>query len=86
MSRSIIVAALLLAQPTPAAACHHFTIWRYPWPQRCSPPARLVRHALPPEAPTPPIVLPNLTPIEWSGDADEGMRREVLLRALLGGK
>ena len=30
-----LAAALLAAMTTDAAACHRFSVWRYPWPQRC---------------------------------------------------
>ena len=40
MKKMFIVAALVAATTTPALACHHFRVWRYPWPQRC-----VVRHA-----------------------------------------
>jgi len=29
---------LSLAMDAPAAACHRFHVWRYPWPQRCDAP------------------------------------------------
>jgi hypothetical protein len=35
MKRIFMVAALVAATTTPAFACHHFRVWRYPWPQRC---------------------------------------------------
>lgn len=34
MIRSILVATFILTAQ-PAAACHHFSRWAYPWPQRC---------------------------------------------------
>ena len=35
MKRTFMAAALIAAIPTPALACHHYRVWRYPWPQRC---------------------------------------------------
>jgi creatinine amidohydrolase/Fe(II)-dependent formamide hydrolase-like protein len=35
-ARVLTIAALLLAQTAPAAACHRFSVWRYPTPQRCA--------------------------------------------------
>jgi hypothetical protein len=34
--RTLLTIALLFAAPAEAvAACHHYSNWRYPWPQRC---------------------------------------------------
>jgi hypothetical protein len=30
-----IALALILMAPAPAEACHHFSVWRYPWAQHC---------------------------------------------------
>jgi len=32
---AIVGAALLLAANSAAGACHKYSIWKYPWPQRC---------------------------------------------------
>lgn len=32
--KSLVLAGLLLTTPV-QAKCHHFSIWSYPWPQRC---------------------------------------------------
>lgn len=31
-----IVVALAMTVSQPALACHRFSVWKYPWPQRCS--------------------------------------------------
>lgn len=33
--RLATLVVLWLAMPTPAAACHRYSVWRYPWPQTC---------------------------------------------------
>ncbi len=51
MRLTLALAALLSASP--AEACHHYTHWAYPWPQRCG--GGLERHAafkVIPEGPT----------------------------------
>ena len=45
MSRIALIIAILLAQSPPAAACHRFHDWRFPYPQRCGTGAALVRTA-----------------------------------------
>lgn len=37
----IVVAAALMVSP--AQACHRFSVWKYPFPQRCSVPAQVDR-------------------------------------------
>ena len=41
--RGVIVLVGLFLTVEPASACHKFSIWRYPHPQRC--PARVVARA-----------------------------------------
>jgi hypothetical protein len=69
------------------AACHKFSYWAYPWPQRCPTivtPARIIRGA---QAPPPAIniSLPTLTSIDWGETADERLRGMVALRIKLQG-
>lgn len=82
----IIIGLLIgLAHVVPATACHRFSVWRYPTPQRCSVArvARVVyaRPSRPPVlrpvlAPTPvnvervvPIPLPDMS-AQWGGAYD----------------
>ena len=76
---------LMLAAVAPASACRHYSIWGFPWAQRCSvsTPVRAV-----PVTPTPPVrdtdmPLPDLTPVVWGDDRDEDTRGRLLLRAAL---
>jgi len=94
MSRIALATFLVLATfaPNPAdARCHLFSVWRYPWPQRCesssSRPA-IDRHGTKgrdayAEAP-PRIALPSLAQADLDGGgADEPTRARLLLRAAL---
>jgi hypothetical protein len=80
--RLVVASLLLLTLVEPAPACHRFSRWNYPWPQRCS-----VRPVSPAAAvdklPRPEFPLPDLTPIGKGGEADEDMRARLLLRAAL---
>jgi hypothetical protein len=80
--RLVVAPLLLLTLVEPASACHRFSRWRYPWPQRCN-----VVVVLPPSAPEtvpqPEIPLPDLTPIGKGEEADEATRARLLLRAAL---
>jgi hypothetical protein len=96
--RIALALALLAAMTTEAAACHRFSVWRYPWPQSCG--AR-VAHAqifahfrrqqggnkaatLPVPEPAPVLPLPGLARADLDGgEADEPTRADVLLRAAL---
>ena len=82
--RSIaLAAAIMMATPTDAAACHRFTVWKFPWPQRCASgrpsAARPVSLRLPPAkaGPEPSVGLgdPTLT--------DEEVRARLMLRAAM---
>ena len=82
LMRLVAAPLLLLTLVEPASACHRFSRWYYPWPQRCN-----VDLVLPPassaKAPQPEIPLPDLTPIGKGQDADEATRARLLLRATL---
>jgi hypothetical protein len=82
LMRLVVAPLLLLTLVEPASACHRFSRWHYPWPQRCK-----VDAVLPPTAPeTVPqseIPLPDLTPIGKGQEADEAMRARLLLRGTL---
>jgi hypothetical protein len=59
--RAAVATAVLILASTPAEACHRFTIWRYPTPQRCV--MALARAAPLPQVRIevkPPIPLPSL--------------------------
>ena len=90
---------LLLAMDAPAAACHRFHVWRYPWPQRCDAP-RSIRVALvriaprpsavneetPKKETPPPIPLPSLADAVYGavwGAEPDESTRARLLRAAL---
>jgi hypothetical protein len=45
VTRLALTLAALLAITTPGEACHRYSRWAYPWPQKCPPTAR---HVLPP--------------------------------------
>jgi hypothetical protein len=89
----ILVAAT--ASPSEAASCHHFSVWRYPTPQRCGQKQVYVWHkfvspgrgpsgpdrTIPPERGMP---LPSLAQADLSsGEADEATRARLLLRAAM---
>jgi hypothetical protein len=42
-----LAAALLASMPVEAAACHHYSRWYYPWPQRCAVVSRFIPEKLP---------------------------------------
>jgi hypothetical protein len=75
---------LTLATVTPALACRHYSIWSFPWPQRCS--VSTPVHAAPVTLTSPirdtDMPLPDLTPVDGGGP-DENTRARLLLRAAL---
>ena len=89
----MLAAAFMASQPVDAAACHHYSRWYYPWPQRCGVGRQMVR--LPTRSPLrvgheapfvgePEIPLPSLTRADLDGgEADEPTRAHALLRAAL---
>jgi hypothetical protein len=92
----MLAAALLASMPTEAAACHRYSIWKNPWPQRCGvarqmvrPPERghnptKFREVLSPAQDEPNIALPGLARTDCvGGEADEPTRARLLLRAAL---
>jgi hypothetical protein len=90
---AFLVLAVLAASPADAK-CHLFSVWRYPWPQRCGAARHLtrpVRHEAPfasetkPPSFRPAIPLPSLARADLDGGAaDEPTRARLLLRAVLG--
>lgn len=82
MMRPITLAAfMLLAAP---AEAHCFSVWHYPWAQRCGVAVTHVTHVTPPPK-TNDIPIPELTPIA-GGEPDEATRARLLLRAALAGE
>jgi hypothetical protein len=58
-----LVVALALLVSHPALACHHYSIWKNPWPQRCSVAhARVPDNAWAVEITKPPPVPDSRTP------------------------
>jgi hypothetical protein len=73
---------LFFALSQPAAACRHFSIWHYNFPQPCpiAGPAAKAASALA----APDIPLPDLTEITWGQAGDERLLAAAMLRALRG--
>lgn len=65
-----LTALALLALTQPAEACHRFSVWRYPYPQRCGV-ARVERVVAIPAA-----IMPPMRPVEF--DPATEMLRERL--------
>ena len=87
MKTALVLLPLLLSQP--AQACHRFSEWRFPFPQRCGSahvaPIRMAsfspRSAVPvPPVPSPPLdfILPALTDITWNTALDTTGQLELL--------
>lgn len=93
--RIILVATFLFNAP-PAAACHRFSRWHYPWPQPCGLSTHAPRYVVSaPEPVFPPIrpdfmdddeiPLPALSAADVRGcEADDLTRGRLLLHYLLG--
>jgi hypothetical protein len=93
-----LISAVLAASPADAK-CHLFSVWHYPWPQRCGVARQMVRLQIPANSrkpvsreksaiqfPTdaPDIALPSLARTDCDGGlADEPTRARLLLRAAL---
>lgn len=84
----LLVAVSLMGIADPAlAGCHKFSIWHFPWPQRCAIFRVAAPLVVPVDVPLPPekeldIPLPDLTPVDGSG-IDEDTRAKLLLRGEL---
>jgi len=91
--RGAAMAAILsaaIALPVHAATCHHYSVWRYPWPQHCGvarPMRPISSHhfmGAPKMVGEPEIPLPGLARADLDGGvADEATRGRLLLRAAL---
>jgi hypothetical protein len=94
--RLALALALTLAAD-PAAACHRFSVWHYPWRQSCNlrggvvpaPKLRTIETApgaVARDRGRPTVALPSLARGDLdAGEADEPIRAHVLLRAALEG-
>lgn len=78
---AMLAVIILLAFMSYASACHRFSVWKYPFPQRCS--VRPVSYIAPPApdkdrswfvdiAPEPDIPLPSLEGMEFPPDCLAG--------------
>jgi hypothetical protein len=79
MTRMVAFIAALVAilASEPASACRKFSIWRFPYPQRCSTPKPVEAKVTAPDGAIP---LPDLTPI--TGKTPDGeMRARLVKRA-----
>ena len=83
MRTLLLAVAITAALPTPAAACHRYARWAYPWPQSCSVEARhLVRYATREETPSPPPPVkppPAPTEDELRQQAIEQLKVELIM-------
>ena len=89
-----LAAALLASMPVEAAACHRYSRWYYPWPQRCgilrpmrpiaSPHQNEMREQREQAEQSFEIPLPSLARADVDGgEADEPTRARLLLRVAL---
>ena len=90
-----LAALILLATPAHSdAGCHHYSIWHFPFPQRCGLVAEKPRHVVgmvtPESAPPLPtlvresnIPLPPLAPIDWGGCPDNLRERLINKGAMM---
>jgi len=44
VTKLALAAAVLMAVTLPGEACHRYSRWAYPWPQKCPPTAHSVLH------------------------------------------
>jgi hypothetical protein len=75
------VATFVVVSPA-LGACHKFSVWNYPWPQRCAPVRPIISARLTVDPPLPPvngadvdIPLPDLTPVTDNDLFIEGLDR-----------
>jgi hypothetical protein len=73
----LTLALILLA--TPAEACHRFSVWQYPYPQRCR-----VEVSPPPKPPPLPALDQWIDPPDAPGELGERLKGIGLLRQLRG--
>jgi len=75
--KATALAAVIIAllDVSSAAACHHFSIWRFPWPQRC--PAKQIGQFIHNASPPTPSPAPPPKPIQ-----DEESQRQQAIEKL----
>jgi hypothetical protein len=82
--KALLAILLFFALAQPAAACRHFSIWHYDFPQPC-PIARVEAQAAPAPA-APDIPLPDLSEITWGETGDGRLTAIGKLRVLSSGR
>jgi hypothetical protein len=90
MKKLVLLFAIVALVPDPAiAACHHFSRWAFPFPQRChvfaSVPRDGLKYPLPPQRERIDIPVPDLSNIDWGKTGDDSLRGLALLRSLYNG-
>ena len=86
---TVLLTGVIYAHPQPASACHKYSHWYYPYPQRCgiyaraSAPLPVLRSSVyPPTRVGSDIPLPDLSAAWDNDDHSEGMQRLKALRLL----
>jgi hypothetical protein len=82
--RSLLVILIFFALAEPAAACRHFSIWHYNFPQPCLIDRRETQAAPAPAALD--ISLPDLSKITWGETGDGRLTAIGKLRVLSSGR
>jgi hypothetical protein len=75
---ALAVVTLAVSDVPATAACHHFSVWRFPWPQRCETETKghFIHEASPP--------IPSLTPPTKPTQDDEEAQRQQAIEKLKG--
>jgi hypothetical protein len=82
--KALLVILIFFALAEPAAACRHFSIWHYNFPQPCLIDRPEAQAATAPPAPD--IPLPDLTEINWGETGDGRLTAIGKLRVLSSGR
>jgi hypothetical protein len=72
---ALAASIIALSDVSSAAACHHFSIWGFPWPQRC--PTNQMGHFIHEDSPPTPSPAPPPKPIQ-----DEEWQRQQAIEKL----